>query len=264
MLIFSFFRELLKSLLTPLTLVWLLFISVFVFYRIGKKRIANWVLWFSLFWFLLICTPFLPKKLLATLENQNSPVQLILEKEIQVTSQDSMVHLLVLGSGYQTDNRLSYCAKLNTTGLARITEGIRLHRLLLGSELIFSGYAGNQPLPEAVVTSLAAQELGIDYADIATNIEPWNTKSEASEYFKQFGTAYKLYLVTDAAHMPRALVLFNHAGLYPIPAPTNFNIRKNNIPKSYTDYFPSSGNIRFMEIVFLEYLGMFWARMGGN
>ena len=32
----------------------------------------------------------------------------------------------------------------------------------------------------------------------------------------------------------------------------------------YTDYFPSSGNIRFMEIAFQEYLGMLWAKIGGN
>ena len=264
MSIYSFFREFIKFLLTPLSLVWLLFIALLVFYRMGNKRIAKWVLGLSLFWFLLISTPFVPKFLLATLENQNPPVQLVLEREIQVTSQDSMVHILVLGSGYQTDDRLSYCSQLNNSGLARLTEGMRLQRLMPGSMLIFSGHAGIQPLPEAVVSSLAAQELGINQNKIATNSEPWNTKSEAIEYFKLYGTIYKLYLVTDAAHMPRALMHFRHVGLKPIPAPTNFNIRLNNIPKNYTDYFPSSGNIRYMEIVFQEYLGVLWTKMGGN
>jgi len=64
--------------------------------------------------------------------------------------------------------------------------------------------------------------------------------------------------------MPRAVMHFRKAGLNPIPAPTNFIIRKNNIPGSYTDYFPSSGNIRNMEIVIQEYLGMLWAKIGGN
>jgi len=264
MSIFSFFREFIKSLPTPLSLVWLLFIAILVFYWMGNKRTAKWVLGLSLFWLLLISTPFVPKFLLATLENQNPPVQIILEKEIQVTLQDSMVHILVLGSGYQTDDRLSYCSQLNNSGLARLTEGMRLQRLVPGSMLIFSGHAGIQPLPEAVVSSLAAQELGINQEKIATNSRPWNTKSEAIEYFKRYGTVYKLYLVTDAAHMPRAIMHFRNAGLNPIPAPTNFNIRKNNIPKSYTNYFPSSGNIRYMEIVFLEYLGMIWAWIGGN
>ena len=254
MAIFSFIREQIKSLLTPLPLFWVLLIGVLVFYLAGKKRIARRFLWLSLLWFFLISTPFLPKRLLAALENQYPPVQLNLEKGVQVTSQDSMVHILVLGSGYETDDRLSYCDQLNTTGLARLTEGIRLQRLLHGSKLIFSGYAGDQP--QAKISALAARELGIDSTIISTICEPWNTKTEAEEYFKHFGTAYKLYLVTDAAQMPCAIQHFHNAGLKPIPVPTNFIIRKNNIPHSYTYYFPSTGNIRSMEIVFQEYLGM--------
>jgi len=275
---FSFFRDLTKSLLTPLPLFWLLLIAAFVFYQAGRKTtvrlydcttarkntIARWFLGSSLFWFLLISIPFLPKVLLAKLENQYPPVELTAEKGDQVSAQDSIVHILVLGSGYETDDRLSYSGQLNTTGLARLVEGIRLQRLLPGSKLIFSGYAGPQPLPQAEVSALAAQELGIDSTIICTICEPWNTKTEAEEYLKRFGTVSKLYLVTDAAHMPRAVMHFRNAGLNPIAAPTNFIIRKNNIPGSYTDYFPSSGNIRNMEIVIQEYMGMLWAKMGGN
>ena len=72
------------------------------------------------------------------------------------------------------------------------------------------------------------------------------------------------HIITDAAQMLRAVMHFRNAGLQPIPAPTNFIIRKNNIPHSYTYYFPSSGNIRNMEIVIQEYLGMLWAKMGGD
>ncbi len=264
MLFFSFLRELIKSLLTPLSLLWLLILAAFVFHRIGKKKIAKWSLGLSLFWFLLISTPFLQKKLLATLENQYAPILSASDYRSPSMSMDSMVHILILGSGYETDEGLSYSSQLNSSGLARLTEGMRLHRILPESMIILSGSAGNNPLPEAVVSSMAAQELGIEPTNIITNNEPWNTKSEAAEYFKRFGSANKLYLVTDAAHMPRALLHFRHIGLNPIPAPTNFNIRKNDIPKSYTDYYPSSGNIRYMEIVFLEYIGMLWAKLGGN
>ena len=170
---------------------------------------------------------------MSTLENQYPPVQLTAEKGDQVSAQDSIVHLLVLGSGYETDDRLSYCGQLNLTGLARLAEGIRLQRLLPASKLIFSGYAGTQPLPQAEVSALAAQELGIDSTVICTICEPWNTKTEAEGYLKRFGTIGRLYLVTDAAHMSRAVMHFSNAGLQPIPAPTNFIIRKNNIPGSY-------------------------------
>ena len=85
----------------------------------------------------------------------------------------------MLGSGYETDDRLSYSGQLNPSGLARLVEGIRLQRLMPGSKLIFSGYAGDQPLPQAEVSALAAQELGIDSIAIYILCKPWNTKTEA-------------------------------------------------------------------------------------
>ncbi|MCK9414436.1 MAG: YdcF family protein [Prolixibacteraceae bacterium] len=260
----SLLRELIKSILTPLPLLWLLLIAACLFQWRGKKKMARFLLGFSLLWFFLISTPFLPYRLMISLENRYPPIQISGKTGERITSKDTMVHILVLGSGYQTDDRLSYSAQLNSAGLARLAEGIRLHRLHPGSKLIFSGYKGNQPLPQAVVISIAARELGVDSLFTATITEPWNTKSEAAEYFKRFGTSYKIYLVTDASHMPRAVRHFRNAGLNPIPSPANFNIRKNSLSGSYLKYFPSSDNIRFMEIVFQEYLGMLWAKMGGN
>ena len=262
--IFSFLRELLKSLLTPLPILWLFLIAACVLYLTGKKRIAKWVFGLSIIWFFLISTPFLPKKLLTHLENQYQPVQLPIGSGDPTSAKDSIVNILVLGSGYDTDDRLSYTSQLNPSGLARLAEGIRMQRLIPNSKLIFSGYAGSQPLTTAEANSFAAQELGVDSTIISIICEPWNTKAEAQEYLRRFGTNYHLYLVTKAAHMPRAAMLFREAGLNPTPSPTDFNIKKNNIPSSYKDYFPSSKNIRWMEIVFNEYLGMLWAQMGGN
>jgi len=154
--------------------------------------------------------------------------------------------------------------QLFSSGLTRLVEGIRLYHLIPKSRLIFSGYAGNQPLPQAEISALAAQELGIVSTNIFTICEPWNTKSEASQYISRFGTSCKLYLVTDAAHMPHAIMHFRNAGLKPIPVPTNYIIRKNTIHKSFTEYFPSSQNIRVTEIVFQEYLGILWSIMDGD
>ena len=179
-------------------------------------------------------------------------------------AKDSIVHILVLGSGYGTDDRLSYSGQLYSSGLARLVEGIRLYNLMHVNRLIYTGYADRQPLPQAKISAFAAQGLGIDSTVIDTLCSPWNTRNEAEEYLKRFGKSCKLYLVTDAAHMPRAIMHFRNAGLKPIPAPANFMIRKNSIHRIYSDYFPGSYNIRFMEIVFQEYLGMLWATMRGN
>ena len=262
--LFMFFRTLTKSLLAPLPILYILLIAFFAFSIKGKKRIGKYLIWISVVWFFMISTPFLPKTLLASLENKYPPINIPVSSFAQLYEQGVCVNILVLGSGYETDDRLSYSGQLNASSLGRLVEGIRLSHLIPRSKLVFSGYAGRQKLAQADVLALAAQELGIDSTVIQTIPEPWNTKNEAREYFKRFGTTSKLYLVTDAAHMPRAIMHFKKAGLKPIPAPINFVIKKKLVLSSYTDYFPGSQNIRFMEIVIQEYLGILWAIIGGD
>jgi uncharacterized SAM-binding protein YcdF (DUF218 family) len=261
---FHVVRELIKSVLTPMAITWILLLLVLVFYFAGKKRWSIWVAGVAFVWFLVISTPFVPEYFLSKLENKFPPVTLNSARADLGSSKDSIVHLLVLGGGYETDDRLSYISQLGLNSLGRLTEGIRLHHLLPGSILIFSGYGDNQPVSNAEVSKLAVYDLGIDSTSIRTISEPWNTKAEAAEYLKRFGTTGRLFLVTDASHMPRAMMHFRNAGLQPIAAPTNFYIKRNNIPKRFSHYFPSSGSICNMEIVFNEYLGMLWGKMGGN
>lgn len=110
MTIFSLLRELIKSVLTPLPLLWLLLIVAYVFQWKGKKKMARFILALSMLWLFLISTPFLPNKLIASLENQYPPVTITGGKDVPVNSKDTMVHIQVLGSGFAFDDRLSYCA----------------------------------------------------------------------------------------------------------------------------------------------------------
>jgi uncharacterized SAM-binding protein YcdF (DUF218 family) len=219
---------------------------------------------FSLIWFFLISTPFIPEALLSVLENDDGSQLHLAYLGSSDTAYFGDVHILILGSGYGTDDRLSWNNQLSPSAITRLNEGIRLHRLMPGSMLVTSGYGNNQPLAQATVSAFAAKELGVDSTHILTIPEPWNTKDEAITYAKRYGTSHTLYLVTDAAHMRRSLMHFRNAGLHPIPAPSNFRLRINNIPKQFYHYFPSSQNIYFMEIVFHEYLGLLWMRMGGD
>lgn len=259
-----FFRLVIKLLLTPIGITLILHLAIVVLYLIGKMRIIKFLVGFAIVWFFIISTPILPNYLLLKLENKYTPVTIQSIKTELNSSKDSLINILILGGGFETDNRLSFTSQLSSNSLSRLAEGIRLNRLLGRSNLIFSGFRDIQPISNAYASKLAAQELGIDSTIIKTLNEPWNTKAEVIEYLHRFGKTGKLYLVTDAVHMPRAMMLFQSSGLQPIAAPTNFYIKINNIPKRYLDYFPSSLNIHYMEMVFNEYLGMLWVKMGGN
>ena len=257
-------RTLIASLINPLPLLWILLMAVFVFYGVGKRKTARIFIVFSLVWFVFITTPFVPEALLLSLENQSEWHGLDSAVCHTDTSAGQPSHVLVLGSGYEADNRLSWNNQLSPSGIFRLNEGIRLYKLLPGSILITSGYRGNQQRAQAEVSALAAMELGLDSSRIFLNTEPWNTRDEARVYMERFGTSPRLFLVTDAAHMPRTLCHFRKAGMNPIPAPVNFRIRKNDVHPQITHYFPSSKNIYYMEILFHEYLGWMWAHLGGD
>lgn len=255
-------RVFLSSLVSPLPLLSLMLLAVFLFRVTHNKRLMRWSVALMTIWFFLIATPFLPQFLLCKLESKTIPLSN--RDMINLQLADSSINILILGSAYASDNRLSNTAMLNTNGLARLTEAIRLSRLFPEATLVFSGYNGRQPWPQAEIGARAAEELGISPSKIETIPEPWNTKDEARFYKEKYGTTKAFVLITDAAHMPRALYHFRKANLNPIPAPTNYRIRKNDISKTFTYYLPSSQNIAYSEIIFHEYLGLLWAKLGGD
>jgi uncharacterized SAM-binding protein YcdF (DUF218 family) len=172
--------------------------------------------------------------------------------------------ILVLGSGHVLDSRLPYTARLSQAGLSRMAEAARLQRQMPGSRLVFSGYGAGESWSMAKSNLLAAGEMGLDTTSSVILPKPWNTRDEAKDFKEYFGTAEAFYLVTNAAHMPRSMWHFRKAGLQPIPAPAGYLVKYTDVPKGLSYYMPSSENIRNMEIVFHEYLGILWARIGGD
>lgn len=118
----------------------------------------------------------------------------------------------------------------------------------------------NNSKSEAELLAETAILLGVDsaYIKILTNSE--NTLSEANTYINTFGKTSQLILVTSAAHMPRAMYLFQKAGLNPIPAPTNFLI-KNSGNKGFWFWLPYSKKIQQMEIAMYEHIGLIWYKL---
>ena len=62
-------------------------------------------------------------------------------------------------------------------------------------------------------------------------------------------------LVTSAGHMPRSMHVFKKAGLNPIPAPTHYLTRKNNLAISY---LPSPLHLRYSDLAIHEYAAILW------
>lgn len=70
----------------------------------------------------------------------------------------------------------------------------------------------------------------------------------------------RVFVVTHALHMPRAMASFRRAGLEPVAAPTRFITRPRGRPL-LLDAFPTYGALSVSAQALHEYLGMAWYRL---
>ena len=69
----------------------------------------------------------------------------------------------------------------------------------------------------------------------------------------------KIYLVTHAFHMSRAVMMFKQAGINVTPAPTVFSYAKTNPGWSY--YIPSASALYGTRTALHEYIGILWYKL---
>src|SRR3546814_16880476 len=71
-------------------------------------------------------------------------------------------------------------------------------------------------------------------------------------------SVHRVYLVSHAGHMPRAMLSFEAAGLEPIPAPTRFLLPG---PLIWRDFLPTVGAMNVTYYAVHEWLGLAWYRL---
>lgn len=172
--------------------------------------------------------------------------------------------IAVLGGGYTPDPRLSDSARPSSHTLSHLVEGIRLYNLLPGSKVIVS--AENSGSPEEVAKTLSelAFLLGVKQGDLIVAENARDTAEEVTLIRRTVG-GEPFILVASASHMPRALALFQAQDMDPIPAPTDYLVRKDfRKEKDPSVYFPSAVHLRKSERAIYEYLGLAWAKVGGR
>lgn len=250
---YSFFSSLITWIINPLVLLWI-FILLGYIYKIYKKKFYFLFYRISIIWLFIISVSPIPIWLIKSLEQQNKTIslgQFYGKKDI---------YILVLGSGQTNDTTLTHLNRLGNAALFRLTEGIRIHKILPNSKLVFSGYSNGKKITQARMLSLAAIELGISPADTLQLAKPSNTEEEVLAFKNRFGLKKNLIIVTSAVHMPRALNLFNDQGLNCFPAPT-FNYAKRDHDESIKLFTPTFRKIEMMEKSIHEYVGIGYIKL---
>lgn len=169
--------------------------------------------------------------------------------------------VVVLGGGATSDTTLPISSRLSVQSLIRLTEGIHQFNQLDSGTLIVTGGAVFDTVPIAVVQRQMAIQLGVDSTKIAMADRALTTEMEA-EAVRRMVSDKRVILVTSATHMKRAVALFTKMGLEPIPAPTNYLVKKS--PFTPLKLFPSSWNVYMMRTSIHEYFGIVWSMLRGK
>ena len=128
--------------------------------------------------------------------------------------------------------------------------------------ILMSGGATVNSVVEAVPMRKLAELLGVPRSAILMETSSKDTASEAKAILPVVGRK-PFILVTSAFHMPRAMGLFRHLGMQPIPAPANYVGRWNTQP-FVLRIPPEADALVESEVAGHERLGMIWEHLRGQ
>ncbi len=169
---------------------------------------------------------------------------------------EGVAAVAVLGAGYEPEPGRPATAWLQTPGLERLVEGVRVLRLAPGSRMVVSGWSDGSDLSNAEVMARAAASLGVDPSRIVGFDAPRDTAEEIAALHALVGTQ-RVVIVTSAEHMPRAMELAAQAGLDAIAAPAS--VAEGAPATGLRAWVPSPGALFRSTAAVHELLGRLWA-----
>lgn len=223
-------------------------------------RLGSGFLWLLLMVVYLSTTPFVAGELMAPLQPYGP---------IDAEKPDPEVGaIVVLGAGiyyeppeyWEASTPLAYAETADSLSLQRVEFAAYLARMT-GIPILVSGGVTSAD-PQLSVARALKQTLERDFAVPVRWIEEesrntWLNAQHSAELLRAAGVR-KIYLVTHAWHMPRAMFSFEGTGIQAIPAPTRFVSRADPI---FEDFFPSAAALLTTFYAVHEYLGLAWYRL---
>ncbi len=251
--------KILKILVLPPTSFVVLFIAGWLLQK-RWPRLGRGFLWGLLAVVYLATTPFVAGELMAPLQpygpvNTNDPdpdVDAIVVLSAGIYSSapeywrpDAPSHG-VDAAGSLTLQRLQYAAYLSkATGKPILVTG---------------GLVGDTPdrsIAEVMKRTLE-QDFGVPARWVENQAHSTRSNAELSTKILRAEGIDKVYLVTHAWHMPRAMLSFAPTGLAVVPAPTRFFSRSDPL---WTDFIPSTQAFRGTYYAVHEWIGILWYRL---
>jgi uncharacterized SAM-binding protein YcdF (DUF218 family) len=130
---------------------------------------------------------------------------------------------------------------------------------LPAATLVLSGGTVFNRTPSTEVMASVAHLLGIPPDDIVVDAASRETQ-ETADNLQTLVHTDPFFLVTSAAHMPRAMVIFAQLGMHPLPAPAAYLAKRSGVWRPDA-FHPSAYHLVGVQRSFYEYIGMTWLRL---
>ena len=244
-----FFTNLISAfLLPPLNLLLVAAIGLWLWHK--RPFVARLLLTVSVTLLWLLSTPFFAEALLQGLEG---------EPYVTDTRKPLADAIVVLGGGTYFHAPEYGADTVNKESLERLRFAARLHRET-GKPILVTGGAplGNGTSEAEQMKQVLEHEFNVpvQWAEGASDNTLENARL-SRQLLKQAGIN-RIYLVTHAWHMPRAVQAFQTAGFQVIPAPTAYTTRYR---KDLLAFIPNTKALHESRIFLHELIGMIWYQL---
>ena len=162
--------------------------------------------------------------------------------------------IVVLAAYAADDPDLSLSDRGNDSALYRVTEGFLLWQRCKECVVIVTGSRMT-----TIVMSDVLSALGVPPENVQLDTDAANTSASAANLRNQLGQT-PFYLVTSAGHMPRAMGVFQKAGMHPLPAPTDHKLPKT---VAQAEWALRPFHLECSDLAVHERIGVWWYRMRG-
>lgn len=222
--------------------------------QMRRRSFGALLLWASVVILFVMSMPVTGNALLRNLENSVVPLP-----RIEEVRTDGVEAIVVLGAGRAADQPQYGGDTVNRFALERLRYAARLQRATGLPILVSGGSVFGNRTPEA---ELMRQTLARDFQVSVDWIEnrSRNTMENAaySRTILEAAGKKRIWLVTDAWHMPRAYWAFHRVGIDAVMAPTGFT---SDTGDTLLDYLPSSEGLFRSGLALHERLGLLWYRL---
>jgi uncharacterized SAM-binding protein YcdF (DUF218 family) len=188
-------------------------------------------------------------------------------EQLQILSSKAPL-VVVLGGGGNDDPELPESKRMSSISAVRLVTAVQIIRCMMSAasaahsveqpRMILSGAAGTEAIPMEKL----AESLGIPADDIVLETRSDDTRTQAEDIFAMVGNQ-PFILVTSAIHMPRAVALFRHLGMRPVPLPANYLATMTPV-LPVMNVLPNVDALYQVTAALHERLGMVWEHLRGE